>query len=311
MKALVLKIFLAIHSLIYCEPVMFDKHPISEECSVITESYIKIYISLDTNYYFYGEPVWLTVRVVNESNKVDSIADLYEGELLPNVIINKGSGGGMEYKGLIGCFGKRTYSIFLPGEKKTFYFELRSVYGNESAMNEKTVFGLWNIFEPDSYSLCIKKYEPDSKNVIRSNYIYFNVVLPHESEALVLSRLQEIYDMQDYDIEKANKKKAAFLQLLPEVTQSRYYKEAFSRFISLSYFYPQNDFDKIAGELYMFMDSFPDDYLSRSHIWHYNDAFIKNEGTKQSVLIELGELKKKHPDTRLSSEIEYFLKLNQ
>jgi hypothetical protein len=209
MKALVLILLFAITSLNYSESVIITKHSVPGECSSISNSNIKIYISLDTNYYQYGEPVWLTASIVNEGSWIDSIENLYSSELLPNIIMLNGSGVVMEYKGIIGCPMFKRYSVFKPGENKVFHFELRSVYGNKHELSEKSAFGLRNVFDVDSYSLCLRKYNSDLKKFIISNYIYFNVITPDDGEYSVLSKLREIYNMQDYNFDLAQNKKTA------------------------------------------------------------------------------------------------------
>lgn len=311
MKALVLILLLNITSLIYSESVIINEHFLASECSTIPKPNFVINISLDTNYYLYGEPIWLKVKVINESKIVDSIENLYESELIQSVSILNGTGEVLEYNGLIGCFGTRTYAVFQPGEEREFNFEIRYVYGNKNAMSTNATFGLWRIFDVDSYSLCLKLYNADSKKYLISNYICFNVVKPDEKEYKLFENLMEIYNMPDHKQDLADNKKAAFKKILPELTNSKYYKEAFSRYMSLRYFKEDKNYESIVADLYSHMDILPNDYSSSSYVWHYNEAFIKNGGKIETSLQNLISLKEKHPGTKLYSAIQNFLQLNQ
>lgn len=311
MKALVIILFLAIQSLCYCEPLIFDKQPIIRECSELPDSGFRIYLNLDTNYYLYGEPVWLTVRIVYEGKENDSISELNENDLLQNIIIKNGEGKILHYKGVTICSAVISYFCFAPGQDKIYHLEIRSVYGDKHNEDVAPLFDQRSRFSPGSYSLCVKKYNRNTQSFILSNFVYFNIIEPDETEKMNYSILDEVYEMMDYSRVDASSKKTAFKNVLEKIKGSSYYSEAFCTYINLRVFNKYYDFETVADDIIAFIGDNPNDYWCKNYIRYFYFAFLQNHGEKRIALDKLKELKESHPNTRLSVEIEDFLKSEQ
>lgn len=86
MKALVLILFFAIPSLCYCEPVIFTKHPVIEECSHPLKGIIVITpgdndlveLQLQKNVFKKYEPIEVLFKYINKGNKDDSIYLMFD-----------------------------------------------------------------------------------------------------------------------------------------------------------------------------------------------------------------------------------------
>lgn len=320
MKALIFIFIFAFFSRIYCESAIPGNQFHPEKCSIFfnqnnfkyleshSTSKIKITISLDTNYYLYGEPVWLTVKIKNTGSFRDSILDLSEYDLSISVQIKNGKGKLLEYQRLLFISYLHTYTVLHGGEERRFYFDLRNWYGYAKPINENKV--IKNLLSAGSYSLSLYKYDFMQKSYLRSNYTHFNVTEQDEKESELFSELIEIYSLPEGSVSEKESKSGLFKNVLERMSKdNRYYNEAFYSFVRMNYFTDREELENYMGRILNFITENYNTYESRNIVWYYAESLIKLNGINKTM-VALKELRAKYPGTKLDEGIEYAIKSN-
>ncbi len=154
---------------------LFD--PSAKQDTLTTKKNFKVTLSLERNYFYEGEPVFLRVVVTNISKRNDSIAYLHES-IMRNL-------SACNYKNFMGeiFYAAIPYTVFMPGDSIVLNYEINYAI-NENGGNTFAKSG--TCFAGIELPL----NDPE-KNVISSNHLRFFIIEPVKNDVLY----QKILDM--------------------------------------------------------------------------------------------------------------------
>jgi hypothetical protein len=155
-------------------------------------SKLKYEISLDKNVYIEGEDIYLTLKITNISNKIDSIYD-WNHYARENLEITNEQGTSAHYN-LITSHSVRfiKYLILYPNEPVIEYI---NISGHFEFKQNKNISFLSHYFESGDYHI-IGKLRFNDEDII-SNELRFSVIMPPDSEKIPFTKRNEIGTCED------------------------------------------------------------------------------------------------------------------
>ena len=155
-------------------------------------SKIKYEISLDKSVYIEGEDIYLTLKITNMSNKIDSVDD-WSHYARENLEITNERGTPAHYD-LVVYYDASSikYLILNPNESS---IENLNINGHFEFKENKNISILSHYFESGDYHI-IGKLKFNDENII-SNELKFSVIIPPDSEKIPFIKRNEIGTCED------------------------------------------------------------------------------------------------------------------
>lgn len=158
-----------------------------------------INITLDKENFVQGENVWVTVKVKNISNKIDSLPHLDDISLAEYMSLHKINPYNTElfnYRGGMDTYIKVNYVTFQPNEERIFDLNLQWCYGDTLPKNAKPYFEYFTIGTYEIWE-AFRDFTNITAKPILSNKLTFNISRPTGSEYEDFKKLIRINGIPD------------------------------------------------------------------------------------------------------------------
>jgi hypothetical protein len=267
-------------------------------------SNFSISISLDKQDFLQGENIWLTVKIKNESGKIDSLPQLDKYVLMEGISIKNLSRGAvlLQYHGAMVDYSGIRYEVFQPNEEKVFEYELQHIYGDnfpKGSHDYSHYFSAGNYELSQSFS-----YQKYVNPALISNKVLFNVKEPTGIEKEAFNELIKIYQIPLGDVKPKSKNQTDAYITFMKIFPNSVYLERAMDYSLINRDIEGYKFDEtfIADGL-EYIDRNPDSRIC-SAIIHYTIRLMKSTKAENEIIEFLKDLSKKYPNTRTKTYID-------
>jgi len=264
-----------------------------------------INISLDKDNYVQGENVWVTVKVKNISDKIDSLPHLDDISLAEYMAVRKINPYNTELFNYSGGMDNIIvkYVTFQPNEERIFDLNLQWCYGDTLPKNANPYFEYFTIGTYEIWEV-FRDFTNIKAKPLVSNKLTFNVIRPTGSEYEDFKELLRIYGIPD-DKSKPHFKTRidAYIDFINYNPKSIYAEEFISHSLidrSITNYKYDESFIKDA---LTFISNFPDSRIINRLI-HASISIQKNNKSNDEIKEFWQNIAKQYPNTRTTTSIE-------
>jgi hypothetical protein len=259
-------------------------------------------ISMNKKNYLSLEPIWVTIKIKNNSSHIDSLENLNDVELLKQLILKSTKGERIQYHGLIAFYAFSVWTKFSPNEELTYDIEINNGYGNVTI--DKPIAHSTNAyFDQGEYT--ISSYFYQGINPFNSNQLSFMVNVPVGTEAEVFNQLVDIYKKHGEKVTNYSKKADELKNLYDKYPQSIYSEQIFNHYSGIMAFNMSNLTASFLDDCITFFQKHPDSYYSHKILRNCIRAFVKINGKDKTKLISfLENIKQQFPSSKISENAE-------
>lgn len=267
-------------------------------------SNIIISITTNKNTYFELEPVWLSINIRNESERIDSVDIADDVDLLSNLLVTYNKNFQINYH-YLSIEHLPSYIKIIPGQEKQYNIEILNGYGNREIENQVNYAPI-SYFIEGNYN--IQSHLNFSNGIIYSNITSFKVIKPDSSELHTFKNILNIYET-DTNNQNNHKNEAVELKkIINDHSQSVYVEQAFYYYVVTIVQNKQLLEKGFIDDCLSFFDIHPNSYYNYDILRLSLRPFVKINGKSKTLVKEyLVNLKEKYPNTEISKAADIFL----
>lgn len=273
-------------------------------------SNFEINISMDKKDYLSLEPIWLTVKVKNNSNHTDSLEYLNDIELLQSLNVKDAKEKKLPYHGVMVDYAIPFFAKYGPYEELTYNIEINEGYGNVKLDNRPIAYVPNSYFDDGQYT--VSSFWNREPETFFSNQLSFNVSSPGGSDFEVFNKLLDIYQSHGERFINYTYKANQLKNIYAQYPQSVYAEQAFNDYSEIVT-YPFDNFKtNFIDECVGFFQRYPDSYYSHKVLVNCVKAFVKINGKDKAKLISfLEEIKQQFPSSKIGESAQKLLQDNE